>query len=109
MLIVLHPIGIITMLVTESLNSFYCTSFLGLTLFGLSPYTATFMAVSKKDGIIAAAFVTASLTFVVPVLPVLASFTFFLSSIAMLLIAASMILTYPVALIVDAAASSVYA
>jgi hypothetical protein len=91
---------------TESLNSFYCHSFLGLTLFGIAPYTETFKAVAKKDSFLAAAFVTAALTFVVPVLPVLASFTFFLASIAMLLTAASMLLTYPVALIADAVSNT---
>ncbi|WP_298624249.1 hypothetical protein [uncultured Legionella sp.] len=95
------------MSVTLSLSRTYGSFFWGCTKFAISPYTNTFMAIARDteepvSGIIAAAIVTTGLTFVVPILPVFASFTFALASIAMLLAVASMFATYPVAILADA-------
>ena len=93
---------------TLSLSRTYGSFFWGCTKFAVSPYTNTFLAIAndKKnpglENIVAAAIVTGILTFVVPILPVLASITFALASIAMLAAVASMFATYPVAVLADA-------
>ncbi len=97
-----------------SLSQGYGSFFWGCTKFAVSPYINTFSATAKsceKDGndpftsLIAASVVTGLLTFVVPILPVLATFTFALASIAMLLAVASMFVTYPFAALADACIS----
>lgn len=93
-----------------SLSGAYGSFFWKCTKFAISPYTNTFMSIASSGdrdeemlpNIAAAALVVGVLTFVVPVLPVLATFTFALASIAMLLAVASMFVTYPVALLADA-------
>ena len=94
-----------------SLSESYGSFFWNCTKFAIYPYTNTFMAMVKnaeKDGndscssLIAASIVTGVLTFVVPILPVFASFTFALASIAMLLAVVSMFVTYPIAILADA-------
>lgn len=94
---------------TLSLSRTYGSFFWGCTKFAISPYTNTFLAIANDKNnndqltnIVAAAIVTSVLTFVVPVLPVLASITFAFASIAMLLAAASMFITYPIAVLADA-------
>lgn len=96
---------------TLSLSSAYGSFFWGCTKFAVSPYTNTFFGIANpKDArfkdiipnVAAAAVICGVLTFVVPVLPVLASITFSLASIAMTLAVASMFVAYPLALIADA-------
>lgn len=93
---------------TPSLSRFYGSFFWGCTQFAVSPYTNTFFAIAKgrthqeDKNYIAAGVVCGILTFLVPILPVLTSFTFSLASIAMILAAASMFLTYPIAILADA-------
>lgn len=96
---------------TLSLSAGYGSFFWGCTKFAISPYTTTFMAIAKDGNdvlmnLIAASVVTGILTFVVPILPALTSFTFSLASVAMLLGVASMFVTYPLAVLADACASS---
>lgn len=95
-----------------TLSSTYGSFFWGCTKFAVSPYTQTFKAIAtsgnNNDSVeliansVAAAVICGMFTFVVPVLPVLATFTFALASIAMLLAVATMFVTYPVALLADA-------
>lgn len=98
---------------TVALSKSYGSFFWGCTKFAVSPYTNTFMAVANSNNpndsiedclsnTAAAALVVGVFTFVVPVLPVIASITFALSSIAMLAAVASMFVTYPGALLADA-------
>jgi hypothetical protein len=95
---------------TLSLGEKYGSFFWGCTKFAVSPYTGTFRAIlnnDKKDNNIivrgiSAGIICGVLTFVVPILPAIASFTFALASIAMLLATASMFVTYPFALLADA-------
>jgi hypothetical protein len=96
------------------LSNKYGSFFWRCSKFAVSPYTNTFMAIAcnngKKqddsfDNIIPAAIIVGVLTFVVPVLPVLATFTFALASIAMLLAVATMFVSYPIALLADACLS----
>jgi hypothetical protein len=94
---------------TLSLSSTYGSFFWGCTKFAVSPYTKTFLAIAsdEKEGnvitnSIAAGVVCGILTFVIPVLPVFASVTFAIASVAMLLAVASMFVTYPIAVIADA-------
>lgn len=100
---------------TQSLTRGYGSFFWGCTKFAVSPYTNTFMALAREgngrgaeglENVVAGAVLCGILTFVVPVLPVITTFTFALASIAMLLAAASMFLTYPVAVVADACDSS---
>ncbi|KTD54773.1 hypothetical protein [Legionella quateirensis] len=97
---------------TLSLSRGYGSFFWGCTKFAISPYTNTFMAIANdKDNdavtnILVASVVTGILTFVIPVLPVLASITFAMASVAMLLAVASMFVTYPLAVLADACNSS---
>ena len=75
--------------------------------FALSPYIMMFNVIAAPDenggeeNVAAAAVIVGLLTFVVPVLPMLASFTIPLASIAMSLAIASMFIVYPIALIFD--------
>ena len=96
---------------TLSLNRRYGSFFWECTKFAASPYTKTFMSIAgindrnenaRFENITAAAIICGVLTFVVPVLPTIASFTTSLASIAILLAVASMFVTYPVALVMDA-------
>jgi hypothetical protein len=98
-----------------SLSGGYGSFFWGCTKFAVSPYTNTFSSIANAGGsgynkaaenFIGAAVICGVLTFVVPVLPVLAAFTFALASIAMLLAVASMFLTYPCAAVIDACSPS---
>lgn len=99
-----------------SLSSAYGSFFWGCTKFAISPYTNTFLSIASSgnqnslddtcNNVAAAGIVCGVLTFVVPVLPVLASITFAFASIAMLLAVASMFATYPLALLVDACTPS---
>ncbi|MBL7525109.1 hypothetical protein [Legionella bononiensis] len=97
---------------TLSLSRGYGSFFWGCTKFAISPYTNTFMAIANdKDydavtNILAASVVTGILTFVIPVLPIFASFTFAIASLGMLLAVATMFVTYPVAVLADACDSS---
>ena len=97
---------------TLSLTRGYGSFFLGCAKFAVSPYTNTFMAIANDrdrrelQNVAAAAIVCGILTFVVPVLPMIASFTFALASIAMSLAIASMFITYPIALLSDLCNSS---
>ncbi|MCL9684277.1 hypothetical protein [Legionella maioricensis] len=100
---------------TQSLSRGYGSFFWGCTKFAVSPYTNTFMAIAREgngrgaeglENVVAAAAVCGILTFVVPVLPVITTFTLALASIAMLLAAASMFLTYPLAVLADTCDSS---
>ncbi|RUR18541.1 hypothetical protein ELY21_07530 [Legionella sp. km535] len=97
---------------TLSLSSSYGSFFWGCTKFALSPYTNTFMAIANDKNndpfvnIVAASVVTSILTFVIPILPVLASVTFAIASVAILLAVATMFVTYPVAVLADACDSS---
>ena len=96
-----------TLLLGRSYGSF----FWGCTKFAVSPYTHTFLAFAGNGrntkpedcfaNVAAATIITGILTFVIPVLPALASITFALASVAMLLAVASMFVTYPLALIAD--------
>ena len=102
---------------TLSLSRGYGSFFWNCTKFAVSPYTNTFLSIANPgsrnsrdlddcangvDNVISAAVVCGILTFVVPVLPILASFTFTFASIAMLLAVSSMFLTYPFAVLADA-------
>lgn len=97
-----------------TLSGTYGSFFWGCTKFAVSPYTQTFKAIATSGNhndpvelitnSIAAGVVCGMLTFVVPVLPVIAAFTFFLASIAMLLAVSTMFITYPIALIADGCA-----
>jgi hypothetical protein len=94
---------------TLSLSRTYGSFFWGCTKFAVSPYTNTFMAIANDKNnedlitnIIAATIVTSVLTFVVPVLPVFATVTFAMASVAMLLAVATMFATYPIAILADA-------
>ncbi len=117
---------------TRSLTRGYGSFFLGCADLAVLPYTGTFMAIaSGRDGdrlnltctgasmamaiasgrldrtnVAAAAIVCGILTFVVPVLPMIAKFTFAMASIAMSLAIASMFITYPIALLSDLCSSS---
>lgn len=93
---------------TRNLSRGYASFFWGCTKFAVSPYTETFLAIASSDNddeilenIFAATAITAVLTFVVPILPAIASFTFALASIAMCLAVLTMPFTYPLALIAD--------
>jgi hypothetical protein len=90
----------------DKLSNFYGSFFLECCKVAVKPYTLTFSAIynSDEDKFASAAIAVAaciSLTFVVPILPAACSFTFLFASIAMLLSTASMLLTYPVAAIID--------
>jgi hypothetical protein len=96
---------------TSTLHRKYGSFFFECTKFAVSPYTNTFQAIydeSKKNGggvlenIGVAALATGILTFVVPILPVIASLTFSWASMAMMLAVCSMFLTYPCAMLADA-------
>lgn len=98
------------MSVTRSLTQGYGSFFWGCAKFAVSPYTHTFMAIAREEKgrdpnhlthATEAAIVCGILTFVVPILPVITSFTCMLASIAISLAVATMFLTYPVGLLVD--------
>lgn len=98
---------------TLSLSRSYGSFFWGCTKFALSPYTNTFMAIANDHNnedpitnILAATIVTGVLTFVIPVLPVFATVTFAMASVAMLLAVATMFATYPLAVLTDACTGS---
>lgn len=95
----------------DKLGNFYGSFFLECCKVAVKPYTWTFSAIynSDEDKVTSAAIAIAaciSLTFVVPILPAVCSFTFLLASIGMLLSTASMLLTYPVAAIIDGVAGA---
>ena len=97
---------------TLSLTRSYGSFFWGCTKFAVSPYTATFKGIARSGGddglenVAAAAVVCGILTFVVPVLPVLTSISGTFAAIAALLAITSMLVTYPVAIVLDACTAS---
>lgn len=92
---------------TDKLSSCYGTLFNKTAEFAISPYTSLFMRIANKDkgdmyaGLFLGFAACAALT-VVPVLPVCTVLTCALSLGAAVLAAASALLTYPVALGIDA-------
>lgn len=91
---------------TGKLTRAYGSFFSGCTQFAFLPYTQTFKSVAESRDdeyghIPAALLVTGFLSFIVPVLPALTAFTSFLAVTGLLLAAASMFLTYPIALVTD--------
>lgn len=103
---------------TLSLTRGYGSFFWGCAKFGVSPYTSTFLGIATAGGcrdqdalehVVAATAVCGILTFIVPVLPILTTITCtlatmaaILATMAAILAACTMVLTYPVALAVDA-------
>ena len=92
----------------DDLNKGYFSFFKRAAQVAVCPYTGTFNAIYRgnDDNIPAAAVITGVLTFIVPVLPTLFSFTFELAIIASTLAVASMFLLYPLALLGDCVSSS---
>lgn len=97
---------------TVGLTRNYSRFFVGCSKFALSPYTNTFMNIaedkrgSNARNVTEAALVCGLLTFVVPILPLVTSFTATFAAIAMCLAALSMCFTYPLAWINDACDNS---
>lgn len=95
---------------TSRLNARYGSFFLNCAEFAVSPYTVPFLAIAEPDNhdahrterFVAAAVITAALTFVVPILPAIASVTFNIAAFLIIMAAASAIIAYPIAMISDA-------
>lgn len=94
----------------DSLDTFYCSFFRKCGKLTISPYVFTldaFMGRSKsqeKDLVLGAATCIFFST-VVPILPKITAFTFVVAAFAACLAAASMLVTYPVAIFRDALSS----
>jgi hypothetical protein len=91
---------------TRGLTNFYGAFFLGALEVAFCPYTFTFNTITgdNPDDFDYALAIGAILvlTFAVPVLPEITSFTFAIATIAASLALSSMFITYPIALIMDA-------
>lgn len=87
----------------DKLKSRYGTFFVGCAAVGFSPYLATYKFFSGNNNENAGVGVAAclALTFIVPVLPFLTSFTLKVAAIVAVLALASLLITYPSALISD--------
>lgn len=86
----------------------YGRFFVDCAKFAVCPYTNTFMSIaedkrgSNTGNVALAGLVCGLLTFAVPVLPIVTSFTATFAAIAMCLAAVSMCFTYPLAWLNDA-------
>ena len=94
---------------TRDLTRFYGNFFIGAAHFAVSPYTCTFFAGgatgdrNEPFDLLAATLAVGFLTFAVPILPAIFAVTSAIAAVALSLAVASMFLSYPAALLCDAA------
>jgi hypothetical protein len=97
---------------TRSLTKFYGSFFLNCAKFSVCPYTITINAFIKNQNnpkpeeIVVGVGMCLFLSVVVPILPSITSLTFALAVLGASLGLASMFLTYPIALLMDAVDTS---
>lgn len=94
------------MTATRSLTKFYGSFFLGCGQVAASPYLLTLNAFMdsqpKKEDLILGIAACVFFSTVVPILPEVASFTFAVAAFAASLALATMFVTYPISILMDA-------